>query len=51
MWNGRITTKVYSLNKFRARFDKKIDKEYLLGRYGAIPVFKEELDLEGMYEE
>ncbi len=45
------SSKVYSLNKFRARFDKKIDKEYLLGRYGAIPVFKEELDLEGMYEE
>ena len=45
------SSKVYSLNKFRARFDKKIDKEYLLGRYGAIPVFNEELNLEGMYEE
>ncbi len=45
------SSRVYSLNKFRARFDKKIDKEYLLGRYGAIPVFHEELHLEGMYEE
>lgn len=45
------SSRVYSLNKFRARFDKKIDKEYLLGRYGAIPVFHEELNLEGMYEE
>jgi len=33
---------IYSLNKFRARFDKKIDREYLLGRYGAIPVFHKE---------
>lgn len=30
---------VYSLNKFKARFDKKVEKEYLLGRYGALPVF------------
>lgn len=35
------SSKVYSLNKFKERFDKKIDKEYLLGRYGAIPVFDE----------
>jgi len=43
---------IYSLNKFRARFDKKIDREYLVGRYGAVPVFhKEFLDLEEMYEE
>ena len=35
------SSKVYSLNKFKERFDKKIDKEYLLGRYGAIPIFDE----------
>ena len=29
---------IYSLNKFKERFDKKIEKEYLIGRYGAIPI-------------
>lgn len=32
---------IYSLNKFKERFDKKVDKEYLLGRYGAIPIFNQ----------
>ncbi len=32
-------THIYSLNKFQERFDKKIEKDYLLGRYGAIPCF------------
>lgn len=36
------SSRIFSLNKFRERFDKKIDKEYLLGRYGAIPIFTEE---------
>lgn len=31
------SSKIYSLNKFKQRFDKKIEKEYLIGRYGAIP--------------
>lgn len=45
-------SKIYSLNKFRARFDKKIDKEYLLGRYGAIPIFNDEvLESEEDYDE
>ncbi|MBQ2800548.1 MAG: ATP-binding protein [Lachnospiraceae bacterium] len=45
------SSKTYSLNKFKERFDKRIDKEYLLGRYGAIPVFAEsELHLEEWYE-
>lgn len=35
------SSKIYSLNKFKERFDKKIDKEYLIGRYGAIPFFNE----------
>lgn len=35
------SSKLYSLNKFRARFDKKIEKDYLLGRYGAISIFRQ----------
>ena len=35
------SSKIYSLNRFRERYDKIIDKEYLLGRYEAIPVFDE----------
>lgn len=45
------SSKVFSLNKFKERFDKKIDKEYLLGRYGAIPVFDDDFVLENDYEE
>jgi len=30
---------VYSLDKFKERYDKKLSKAYLEGRYGAIPVF------------
>lgn len=35
------SSKLYSLNQFRERFDKKVEKEYLLGRYGAIPIFRQ----------
>ena len=35
---------IYSLNKFNERFDKKIEKDYLLGRYGAIPSFQVKSD-------
>ena len=45
------SSKLYSLNKFKARFDKKIDKDYLLGRYGAIPIFNNNNFLEEIYEE
>lgn len=45
------SSKVFSLNKFKERFDKKIDKEYLLGRYGAIPIFDDDFVLEDAYEE
>jgi AAA15 family ATPase/GTPase len=31
---------LFSLNKFKERYDKKVEKAYLLGRYGAVPVFK-----------
>ncbi|MBE6395791.1 MAG: hypothetical protein E7046_02155 [Lentisphaerae bacterium] len=30
---------LYPLTKFKARFDKDIHKDYLLGRYGALPIF------------
>lgn len=32
---------LFSLHKFKERFDKQIDREYLLGRYGAVPLFGE----------
>jgi len=32
---------IYSLDKFKERYDKKLSKAYLDGRYGAIPVFKQ----------
>ena len=34
-------SEIYSLNKFQVRFDKDIMKDYLLGRYGSIPVFSQ----------
>lgn len=30
---------IYSLDKYNERFDKKIDKAYLEGRYGGVPLF------------
>lgn len=32
-------TDMYSLEEFNERFDKKIDKAYLDGRYGGVPLF------------
>lgn len=32
-------SRIYSLDKFKERYDKKLSKAYLEGRYGAIPVF------------
>lgn len=32
---------LYSLDRFKERYDKKLSKAYLEGRYGAIPVFKQ----------
>lgn len=37
------SSELYSLNAFNERFDKKIKKEYLLGRYGAVPCFGHKL--------
>lgn len=33
------SSRLYSLNQFKERFDKKVEKDYLIGRYGAIPIF------------
>src|SRR5699024_4249952 len=30
---------IYSLEEYNTRFDQKIDKAYLDGRYGGIPIF------------
>ena len=35
------SSKVYSLDRFKERYDKTLSKAYLEGRYGAIPVFKQ----------
>lgn len=39
-------SKLFTLNQFRQRYDKKVDKAYLLGEYGAIPIFKDLDELE-----
>ncbi len=33
-------SRLYSLDEFKVRNDKIVNKDYLLGRYGAIPIFK-----------
>jgi len=38
---------LFSLNKFKLRYDSKVEKAYLLGRYGAIPLFNELNQSEG----
>ena len=35
------STTLYTLDKFKIRYDKVIAKDYLMGRYGAVPVFKD----------
>ena len=34
-------SKIYSLDIFKERYDKKLSKAYLDGRYGAVPVFRQ----------
>jgi AAA15 family ATPase/GTPase len=38
--NKEGASRIFSLNQFKVRYDSKIEKAYLLGRYGAIPIFK-----------
>ena len=33
-------TRLYSLEDYNERFDRKIDKAYLEGRYGGVPIFE-----------
>lgn len=35
------STKLYPLEKFKIRYDKVVFKNYLAGRYGAVPAFKD----------
>lgn len=35
---------IYSLEEYNERIDRKIDKAYLEGRYGGVPVFSEAVD-------
>ncbi|HHT43594.1 MAG TPA: AAA family ATPase [Firmicutes bacterium] len=35
----RDGSKLFSLDDFRVRYDKHIEKHYLLGRFGAVPLF------------
>lgn len=35
------SSSLYSLNKYKARFDKKVNNDYLLGKYGAVPQFSQ----------
>lgn len=37
--DNKNNSSVYSLEKFKERYDKQLSKAYLDGRYGAIPVF------------
>ena len=38
---------IYSLEEYNERFDKKIDKAYLDGRYGGVPIFNTVFPIEG----
>ncbi|WXR61189.1 ATP/GTP-binding protein [Peptostreptococcaceae bacterium AGR-M142] len=37
--NEKGSSKIYSLEEYNTRFDNKVDKAYLEGRYGGIPLF------------
>jgi AAA15 family ATPase/GTPase len=39
--NKKGESSLYSLDEYNERFDKKIDKAYLEGRYGSVPKFEE----------
>jgi len=34
-------TSLYSLEKYKIRYDKVVSRDYLAGRYGAVPLFKD----------
>ena len=39
--------KIYSLEEYNTRFDTKVDKAYLDGRYGGIPIFSKQFPFKG----
>jgi len=43
--NKEGESKLYSLEEFKPRYDKNIQKGYLLGRFGAIPFFRDVKEL------
>jgi len=43
--NNESESKLYSLEDFKPRYDKDIQKGYLLGRFGAIPFFRDVKEL------
>ncbi|MGL5257540.1 MAG: AAA family ATPase, partial [Proteocatella sp.] len=47
--NKRVTgeSDIYSLEEYNERFDKKIDRAYLDGRYGGVPVFNTLFPIKG----
>lgn len=40
-------TRLYSLEEYNIRFDQKIDKAYLEGRYGGVPIFNTIYPIDG----
>lgn len=45
------SSKLFSLENFKVRYDKKVEKAYLDGRYGGVPVFKDFSSFVGMKNE
>lgn len=45
--NSKNSSSLYSLDRFSERYDRKIDRAYLDGRYGALPIFN---DIYGLKE-
>lgn len=45
--NEKGESSIYSLEAYNERFDKKIDKAYLEGRYGGVPIFSEIFPVKG----
>jgi len=45
--NEKGESSIYSLEAYNERFDKKIDKAYLEGRYGGVPIFSTIFPVEG----
>lgn len=39
--NADNSSRIYSLDIFKERYDKKLNKAYIEGRYGAVPVFRQ----------